>query len=141
MRHSLALVLATSLLLSLAGCGKAGRPVAPPDSVYPRIYPNKDLRPSSIEQKDGRALPPEWDQQDLKDRFTKNGSYIDPSANVDPSTARSPTSATGSQIQGTDPFSKGLGSTSQSQLQQQQLPQPVQQPEQPSAPSESEDQP
>ena len=86
-------------------------------------------------------MPPEWDQQDLQARFTNTGSYIDPSANVDPTMARGPASATGSQIQGTDPFSKGLGSTSQSQLQQQQ--QPVQQPEpeQPAAPSAPEDQP
>jgi len=88
-------------------------------------------------------MPPEWDQQDLQARFTNKGSYIDPSANVDPTMARGPASATGSQIQGTDPFSKGLGSTSQSQLQQQQQQQPVQQPEpeQPAAPSAPEDQP
>ncbi|HIJ63989.1 MAG TPA: hypothetical protein HPQ04_14955 [Rhodospirillaceae bacterium] len=69
---------ALSLLVCLTACGKAGRPVAPPDSTYPQIYPNPALGPSAARQSPGRAEPPGWDQEDLKARFTKAGTYRDP---------------------------------------------------------------
>jgi predicted small lipoprotein YifL len=125
MRTSLALALAASVLLSLSGCGKAGRPFVPPDAVT-RVYPNRDLTPTSAEQKDGRALPPEWDQQDLQARFTPSGSYIDPSAKVVVG-APAANSPNGRQTSGLDTFSKGLETPSPSPLQ----------PAQPSLPSES----
>jgi predicted small lipoprotein YifL len=115
MRRLLALVITASVLLSLSGCGKAGRPLPPPDSVYPQTYPNRNLTPSSVEQKEGRALPPEWDQQDLQARFTPDGSYIDPSAKVNQETQK-PTQPN-AQIMGTDPFNKGMGEPTPSPLQ------------------------
>lgn len=69
---------ALALLLCLAGCGKAGRPVAPQDSTYPQLYPNPTLGPAAARQSPGRAEPPAWDEEDLKARFTKTGTYRDP---------------------------------------------------------------
>jgi hypothetical protein len=113
-----ALAVATLILLSLAACGKAGRPPQPPDSVYPRIYPDPSAGPTAIQQKDGRALPPEWDQQDLNARFTPGGSYIDPSTKVAPGAQILPASnlPNTTRSPGTDPFGLGIGSSSQSPL-------------------------
>ncbi len=117
MYRPLALALAALLLFSLSGCGKAGRPLQPADSTYPKIYPNPTATPPTAPQRDGRALPPEWDQQDLKARFTQGGSYIDPSTQVAPgqiplnSNLPNTTRSVGS-----DPFSQGLVSTGQSPL-------------------------
>lgn len=108
MHRPSALALAALVLLSLSACGKAGRPLQPPGSVYPRIYPNPKATPATAEQKEGRALPPEWDQQDLKARFTPEGSYIDPSTQVAPSQT-SPSLPNTTRSVGSDPFAQGLG--------------------------------
>lgn len=75
---AVAAVAALAVLVCLAGCGKAGRPVAPPDSTYPQVYPNPTLGPAAARQLPGRAEPPGWDEDDLKSRFTKQGTYRDP---------------------------------------------------------------
>lgn len=119
MHQSMAVALAALVLLSLSGCGKAGRPVQPQDSVYPRTYPDpSSTSPTTAQQKDGRALPPEWDQQDLNARFTKDGSYIDPSVQVTPSqiplNSNLPNTTTHSTS--SDPFSQGIVNSGQSPL-------------------------
>jgi hypothetical protein len=118
MRRPLALALATVVLLTLAACGKAGRPPQPPDSIFPRIYPSTSAGPTTAQQKEGRAIPPEWDDQDLKARFTAGGSYIDPSTKVVPGAQILPASnlPNTTRSPGSDPFSQGLGSSSQSPL-------------------------
>lgn len=130
MRRILAIVIAAVAVASLAGCGKAGRPVQPPGSNYPRVYPDPALGPTSAQQKEGRAAPPEWDQQDLKDRFTPGGAYIDPSTKVVPGNQVLPASNLPNSTQtqsSSDIFSKGLAPT--------QSPLP---PVQPSGPTEEE---
>ncbi|MTJ79849.1 MAG: hypothetical protein F8N37_02345 [Telmatospirillum sp.] len=114
MRRSLAVTVAALALLSLAGCGKAGRPQQPPDSVYPRIYPNPADTPATVEQKKGRAMPPEWDQKDLEERFTEKGSYIDPSTRVMPGSQMLPASSLPNTTvrSQSDPFSQSMGSSS-----------------------------
>lgn len=121
MRRLLTCFVATLALASLAGCGKAGRPVQPPDSQYPHIYPSPALGPTPAKQKEGKALAPEWDQQDLKDRFSAGGSYIDPAVRattlntvgrVAPG-ANLPNSTT---VQGGDPMTQGLGASGSSPL-------------------------
>lgn len=71
--------------LALAGCGKAGRPLSPDSTPHPQDYPK--IEPESHKQpipakpnQDGKAMPPEWDPDDLKKAFTKDGAFIDPSA-------------------------------------------------------------
>jgi hypothetical protein len=107
--------LAAILAVSLAGCGKAGRPLQPEDSIFPRLYPNPADTPANVKVKNGKVAPPEWDQKDLQDRFTAKGSYIDPSTKVisnsqlsGGSTLPNTTTSTG----GSDVFSQGMGSTS-----------------------------
>jgi predicted small lipoprotein YifL len=119
MHRRIAVTLAVAAIVSLAGCGKAGRPLQPPDSTFPQIYPSPSSGPMAAQQKEGRALPPEWDQQDLKDRFTPNGSYIDPSTKVIQTNQIVPGSnlPNSFQSQGNTPFDKGLGAPSQSPLQ------------------------
>ena len=112
---------ALALMLCLAGCGKAGRPVAPQDSTYPQVYPNPTLGPTAARQLPGRAEPPGWDDDDLKARFTKQGTYRDPAveatqigtqgrvlpgANLPNSRPETPSS----------PMEGGLGAPSQSPL-------------------------
>lgn len=118
MRRPLTLLLAALAVASLASCGKAGRPPQPPDSIYPRIYPDPALGPTTPQQKEGRALPPEWDQQDMNQRFTSKGTYIDPSTKVVPGTAVLPATnlPNSTTSQGTDPFSKGIGAPTNSPL-------------------------
>lgn len=118
---AVALALATLLPLALDGCGKAGRPLQPPDSVYPRTYPNPN---EGVPQKKDGALPPEWDQQDMNARFTKEGSYIDPSAAV-PQTNSIPLNSNlpnTTRASSTDPFSQGLSNSGQSSLPSNQAP-------------------
>lgn len=118
-RRPLALALASLVLLSLGGCGKAGRPAQPPDSVYPRIYPNPSAgMPTAVQQQEGRAMPPEWDQQDLKDRFTAGGSYIDPSTQVNPAQTQPTTNMlnTTTRTLGADPLTQGIGGQEQPSL-------------------------
>ena len=57
-----AVLIAVGVCGLLAGCGKAGRPLAPADSTFPQTYPARDLVPKS-------ALPPEWDQDDMKQAY------------------------------------------------------------------------
>jgi len=71
--------------LTLAGCGKAGRPISPDQTPHPQLYPK--VEPQSHQQPvpakpnpDGKAMPPEWDQDDINKAFTKDGAFIDPSA-------------------------------------------------------------
>ncbi len=117
MQRSLALAVAALVLLSLSGCGKAGRPLQPEGSVYPRTYPNPNAAPAAAPQKEGRAIPPEWDQQDLKARFTPGGSYIDPSTQVAPSQVLPASNLPNTtRATGSDPFTQGLGTSGQSPL-------------------------
>ncbi len=82
-----ALLLALLAALPLAGCGKAGRPLAPPGAYYPQAYPAGNKPAGTAVQapvpanppQAGRALPPEWDQQDLQSLKAKDGTYLDPS--------------------------------------------------------------
>ncbi|HLN23104.1 MAG TPA: hypothetical protein VK558_03885 [Patescibacteria group bacterium] len=71
--------LLAAVAITLSGCGKSGRPVTPPDATYPRTYPSRALGPTPATQKEGKALAPEWDQQDLKEAYGPGGSYIDSS--------------------------------------------------------------
>ncbi len=70
-------LLAVSLVLALAACGKAGSPTVP-GSSFPHSYPDTKLSPTQTVA----PAPPE-DQQgmqgDDKAKFTAKGSYIDPS--------------------------------------------------------------
>ena len=121
MPRLLSLLVAAAALASLAACGKAGRPVAPPDTQYPHVYPNPALGPTAAKQKDGKALPPEWDQQDLKERFSPDGNYIDPAVRATTLNtlgrvlpgANLPNTTT---VQGGDPMTQGLGAPSSSPL-------------------------
>ncbi|MDR3441157.1 hypothetical protein [Telmatospirillum sp.] len=116
MRAAPLFVLAAFAALALVSCGKAGRPLQPADSVYPRIYPDPQNTPATAAQKTGRALPPEWDQQDLKDRFTSNGSYIDPSTKVlQGSQNLPPAGLSNTTTSGSDPFNQNLGSSTPSE--------------------------
>jgi hypothetical protein len=72
-------ILLAAVAVALTGCGKAGRPLEPEGSTYPKTYPNRKLGPTPATQKEGKALAPEWDQEDLKEAFGPGGSYIDPS--------------------------------------------------------------
>jgi hypothetical protein len=68
-------LIALSLLLTLAACGKAGAPVVP-NSSFPHMYPNPKLQPTQTaapEDQPGMAA------QDGKAKFTAQGTYIDPS--------------------------------------------------------------
>ncbi len=115
MRTAPLIVFAAVAVLALAGCGKAGRPLQPADSVYPKIYPNPQAMPATAAQKEGRAIPPEWDQQDLKERFTSTGSYIDPSTKIAPGVQVMPASNLSNTIttpMGSDPLSQSIGSSS-----------------------------
>jgi hypothetical protein len=117
--------------LPLVGCGKAGRPQQPPDSVYPRIYPDPaQVLPSTVEPKTGKAPPPEWDQQDLKDRFTSSGSYIDPSTKAVPASQITPGTTLPNTRTTSNPdlFNQSMGSSS------------VLPPVQPTSPADVEDQ-
>ena len=118
MRRLIAIAIAAAALASLAGCGKAGRPQQPPDSTFQRIYPDPSSGPAAAQQKAGRALPPEWDQQDLKNRFTANGSYIDPSTTAIQGNQIVPGSNLPNSFPslGNSPFDKGLGAPTQSPL-------------------------
>jgi len=77
-----------AILLSVAvltGCGKAGRPISPDPVPHPQDYPkvnspNKSEPIPAKPNKDGKAIPPEWDQEDMNKAFTKDGAFIDPSA-------------------------------------------------------------
>ncbi|HVI51621.1 MAG TPA: hypothetical protein VM661_10455 [Candidatus Sulfotelmatobacter sp.] len=88
MRHSRLATAAVLLLTAaaLTGCGKAGRPVSPDPNPHPQNYPQVNAptqRVAPVEakpNKDGKAIPPEWDQEDLNNAFTKDGAYIDPSS-------------------------------------------------------------
>lgn len=79
---------AAMLLLAaaaLSGCGKAGRPESPDPVPHPQVYPkvqspSGQAAPVPAKPHDGKALPPEWDQDDLNKAYTKDGAYIDPSA-------------------------------------------------------------
>ncbi|PKU22019.1 hypothetical protein [Telmatospirillum siberiense] len=123
MHRPLAVALAAIVLLSLSGCGKAGRPQQPPGSEYPRTYPDPSTSPTSLQRKDGRTQPSDGSQQDQSARFTSGGSYIDPSAQV-PSTPQillnSNLPNTTSRTTSTDPFSQGINNSGQSALQPQQ---------------------
>ena len=82
-----ALLLALLAALPLAGCGKAGRQPAPPGAYYPQAYPSGNKPAGTVMEgpipanppQQGRALPPEWDQQDLRSLTAKDGTYLDPS--------------------------------------------------------------
>ncbi|HIJ38599.1 MAG TPA: hypothetical protein HPP80_06845, partial [Rhodospirillaceae bacterium] len=109
------------LLMLLTGCGKAGRPLPPPDNTYPQLYPNPKLAPTAAKQKDGKAEPPGWDAQDLQARFSPKGSYVDPSVEatllsspgrVLPASNLPNASSTGQQT----PFDQGLSGASLSPL-------------------------
>lgn len=121
-RRLFAALAAALLVTSLAGCGKAGRPAQPPGSNYPRVYPNPALGPTAATQKEGRALPPQWDQQDLKARTTPGGAYIDPSVRATEMNSLSrvqpgsnlPNSTTTQP--GATPFDQGLGPSGSSPL-------------------------
>ena len=85
--------------LALAGCGKAGRPLSPDPIPHPQLYPQvapqnqKQPIPAKPNQ-DGKAMPPEWDPDDITKAHTKDGAFIDPSARqrVSASSFASPTS-------------------------------------------------
>lgn len=64
--------------VALGACGKAGKPMTPADSQYPRTYPQQ-ASPTAAKQRDGRALPPEWDQQDLDEAKRAGQVFVDPS--------------------------------------------------------------
>jgi hypothetical protein len=51
----LALLLAFSLALPLAGCGRKGLPGRPENAIYPRIYPSDSDQPEAAPP----AEPPE----------------------------------------------------------------------------------
>ena len=70
-------LLAFSLLLTLAACGKAGSPVIPGAS-FPHPYPDPKMSPTQF----APPAPPEDQpgmQGDNKAKFTDKGTYIDPS--------------------------------------------------------------
>lgn len=116
MRIFLPVLLSIGLGLSLAGCGKAGRPQQPPGSQYPLIYPNPAATPYGIPGKD--ATKQQVTPEAAKGKFTANGAYIDPSTEVNPNGAGiAPNSNLPNTRQETnDLFSQGLGSPSQSPL-------------------------
>lgn len=95
--------------VALAGCGKAGRPIAPPDSVYPRQYPDPDLSKS-------RAMAPEWDKEDLEQAKPQGvpkqpkAIYIDPSVGQPAGTQKAPMNGPrGTTTVTGDPLLQGLG--------------------------------
>jgi hypothetical protein len=85
MRRLPLIALTLAAVLGLAGCGKAGRPLAPPGSTFPEVYPNKNLAPAAEKpaeaevQKQGEKLP-EPASPSNKGSFAPNGAFIDPSA-------------------------------------------------------------
>ncbi len=111
MRRTVAALIVLSALTPLAGCGKPGRPQAPPGTVYPRVYPNPALGPTAPQEKPqpkaGQAPPA--------------GVYIDPSVRatiLDSQTrvlpgSNLPNSQTGT---GNTPFDQGLGAPTMSPL-------------------------
>lgn len=82
------IALGLGLGLGLSGCGKPGRPLTPPGSTYPQIYPDPKLAPPSAQKSGEPAKAQSWDQQDNdavqaaqtdgQKHFTAQGSYVDP---------------------------------------------------------------
>ena len=111
-----------AVAVTLSGCGKAGRPVVPPDATYPRNYPSRALGPTPATQKEGKALAPEWDQQDLKEAYSPGGSLIDSSMRqlnpallgIGAPTQNMPN--TQPSQAGLSPFDQGLSPSNQTQL-------------------------
>lgn len=69
--------------VALSGCGKAGRPLSPDPTPHPQDYPKVGPAGQPVPakpNKDDKAMPPEWDQEDLQKAYTKQGAFIDPSA-------------------------------------------------------------
>lgn len=117
MRRLLIPFVVAAAVASLAGCGKAGRPVQPPDSQYPHIYPNPNLGPSQTPQ---TKAQPEQAPPSVEPRFTPGGSYVDPSVRATLNTpgavqpgSNLPNSRT---LTGNNPMEQGLGAPSMSPL-------------------------
>ncbi len=113
-------LVAASALAPLAGCGKPGRPQAPPDTVYPRVYPNPALGPT---QPQPQAQPQAQQQQPQpkEGQLTPSGTYIDPSVRatiLDAQTRVLPGSnlPNAQPSTGNSPFDQGLGAPTMSPL-------------------------
>ena len=114
-RQTLTLSLILALTIGLGGCGRAGKPLQPPNAFYPRTYPDAKQIPTQAREVDGKALPPEWTKEDL-DEAARKGTYVDPSVNLQQ--IQNPAfnqSIRSSNPQG-DIMDKGLGAPSTSPL-------------------------
>jgi hypothetical protein len=114
MRLAIKLLITLLAAAQLTACGKAGRPLQPPGSSFPRIYPN----PAAQQY----VVPDEPTQQNVQQRTSPGGSRIDSSvqnimlnsgpARVTPGMNLPNTTST----LGNGPLDQGLGSQSISPL-------------------------